>query len=266
MSKKQQFLEQVTVLDTETTGLNPQKAEIVELATARWENQSWSISSALFNALNGVPPESSAKNGISQRMVQDRPYFDESMSDVIHMLGSPRYFVAHNTAYDQPVMVANLTQAGEWELAEMFRSSDIWICTWRISRRIYQHSFTDQIYGQNYLRYRLDLPVPDSVGVHRAGDDVGVCAVLLERLIDDGLDQGILSGLEDLGPQLVRLTQEPIPVLSWPTGKHKGVALRDVPTDYYLWALDKMETLKESNPNRDRDLLASIQAELESRV
>jgi len=263
----QKFLEEATVLDTETTGLDSKTAEIIEFATALYQDGGWKIQSQLFNAPSGIPPESSAKNQISNRMVQGCPYFDESvMFDVLNMLGAPKYFVAHYAEYDQAVLVHSFERMNQNVVASMFANPDVWICTWRVARHIYSPSFQDKSYAQNYLRYKLDLPVPDNIGVHRADADVQVCGALLERLIEDGLAQGVLDPNREIGPQLVGLTQRAVPVKTWPTGKHKGQTLESIPTEYYLWSMENQGILRENDPGYDFDLAESVRRVLEARL
>ena len=70
-----EFYTSITVLDTETTNLLADQAEIVELAAARFDPQAgWVVRDRLFNARNGIPPAASAKNNISPRMIRDQPY------------------------------------------------------------------------------------------------------------------------------------------------------------------------------------------------
>lgn len=267
MSQVAQFLASVCVIDTETTGLDPTSAEIVELACGHYSNDEWHVTSQLFNTPTGIPPEASAKNQISNRMLAGQPYFNENhLLPILDMIGEPKYFVAHNTRYDSQVLSSSFARMKQPDLALMFATQELWICTWRIARRIYQHEFRDQIYGQNYLRYHLDLPVPDSLGVHRAGDDVMVCGVMLERLVEDAIRLGFVSSDMPIGPQMVTLTMAPIPVLSWPNGKYRGQTLQSIPTDYYLWAIENQGSLQEANPGYDFDLAESVRQELETRL
>ena len=135
-----------------------------------------------------------------------------------------------------------------------------------MSQRIYQHTYKDQLYGQNYLRYKLDLDVPADMGVHRAGADVQVCGKLLERLMVDALEQGMLDITQPLAPQMLSLTHDPILVSVWPMGKYRDQPLEKIPTDYFLWALDNLSVLNEKNPGHSRDLIASVTVELEKRL
>jgi DNA polymerase III epsilon subunit-like protein len=262
------FLNSVTVIDTETTHVDANQASIVELATAHHiDGEGWRVNSELFSVLGGIPPEASAKNQISNRMLANRPSLGDSMPQVVDMLNILKsYWVAHNANYDRTVLVNNFVRINQPELAQLFAQTDRWICTWRLSKIAYQHSFVDQVYGQNYLRYRLDLPVDDSLGVHRAGDDVRVCAALLERIVADLIDQGQINTNQPIGEQLVTLSNSPITLAVWPLGKHRGRLVSDLQLDYLVWALDNVQSLDERNTLFDPDLLETVRAELERRL
>lgn len=263
---KRDFLALVTVLDTETTNPLPEQAEMVELATAHYHN-GWTVQESLFGIDGGIPPEASAKNQISNRMIAGLPTFGDSVEKVLGMLDLDRpYLVAHNARYDRTVLAHSWRRADMAELADIVDQDDRWICTWRLSKHAYQHTFSDQLYGQNYLRYRLDLPVDDNLGVHRAGADVQVCAALLERLIDDLLDQHKIKANRPLGPQLVSLTQQPIVLKIWPLGKHRGTPVADLETDYLIWAVDNVKSLDPADPSFDIDLYETVRHNLESRL
>lgn len=270
MSKAEQdFFEAVWAIDTETTGQDPSTAEIVEFGMTLWDGQSWATSSQLVRPLDRIPAEASAKNCISNRMVAGQPTFEQYVPTLTEAVvnHSPRWLVAHNANYDQQILSGACQRAGQSELAAWFDQPDIWICTWRLSKRLLHHSFADTGgYGQNYLRYALDLPVDDSLAVHRAGPDSAVCAALLAKLVNVALEQGAINSKQPLGPQLAKLSQEHIPVPTWPIGKHKGQPIGSVPTDWFLWALDNVDRLNPKHASHDRDLLESVRVELETRL
>lgn len=260
------FLRLASVVDTETTHTDPQQAVIVELAVASYAGR-WQVMDSLFGLNGSMPPEASAKNQISNRMLEGLPTFANSVLQSVDMIDLNRpWLVAHNAAYDRTVLAQNWRSAGESELADWVDDPNRWICTWRLSKLAYQHQFTDQLYGQNYLRYKLDLPVPDSVSVHRAGADVQVCAALLERLIKDLIELGSIDPQQPLGPQLVCLTQQPLLLKYWPLGKHRGRLLTELETDYLLWAVDNVPSLNPEGSSFDGDLYESVRLTLESRL
>lgn len=268
MSHIEEFKRNITVIDTETTNLYPDRCEIVELAGTKWNGTGWETSSMLLGAYQGIPPEASAKNNISQRMIENLPKFDQASRAAKAIIGWPNtgWYIAHNAAYDRAALkttFAKMESAADIKLCD---DDSRWICTWRLSKRLLGHEFADVEYGLSYLRYRLDLPVPDDTEVHRAGADTLVCATLLDVLIDIGIRHGDIDPSIDLGTQLVSLSWDHLTVATWPFGKHKGLPLANLDNDYYAWALKNVSSLNENDPAYDRDLAESVRVVLEKRL
>ena len=253
---------QIMVLDTECTHAQPDQAEIVELAVATWD-QEWSYEHSLFGSKQPMPPEASAVTHIHPDWISHLSTFDQSMEQVVPMLVKDQsYFVSHNVNYDRHVLMRNLENLGN-DLVNWVSDPDKWICTLRLSRRAWPHMMS---HAQTYLRYALDLDVDQNLVSHRAWPDTQVCVSLFMRLVDELVSQGLLDADEDLAPQLVRLTQAPIPVTTWPFGKHKGKAFGDLDTDYLLWCVDNLKYLDPQDVDHDADLSESVRAELERRL
>lgn len=263
------FRHSVTVIDTETTHLIPEKCEIVEIAGARCINNTWVTDNMLLGSYDPIPPEASAKNNISKKMIAGLLPFDKSLDKVEKILDWPtsRYWVAHNAGYDRAALKTAFGRIKNDEYVAICDDLSRWICTWRLSKHILINEFDDTQYGLSYLRYRLDLDIPDSTGVHRADADTLVCAKLLDKLIEIGVSNGTLNANEELGPQLTELSWRFIPIKKWPIGgKHKGVLLTDLDNDYYSWALKTLDQLKEGSPTYDADLAESIILVLSKRL
>ena len=260
--KYNQLWRDVLVLDTECTHADPTQAEIVELAVATWD-KTWQYECELFGSQQPMPPEASAVTHIHPDALVDLPTFVNSPEQVIPMLVSDRnYYVSHNIKYDRDVLSRNLHQIDP-DLAHMVTDPDRWICTLRLSRRAWPQAHS---HAQSYLRYWLNLSVPHDLISHRAEPDTQVCVHLLDRVVQELVDQGHLNANTDLAPQLVRLTQAPIPVSTWPFGKHKGKSFTDLDTDYLLWCLDNLKYLNEQDPDHDPDLAEAVRLTLESRL
>lgn len=268
MQSIESFLTCTSVIDTETTNLLPESAEIVEIAAAHRSDGTWMTKGMLLGAQRGIPPAASAKNNISQRMIEGRPTFGDIQDEIRALIKWPTqtYWVAHNAAYDRAVLKQSWNQLGYQKDAALCDDDTRWICTWRLSRHILGHSFDDIEYGLNYLRYFLDLPVPDSLRLHRAADDTYLCAVLLERLVAMAIEQGLVDPSLDVGQQLNRISSSPIPIKTWPFGKYRGQPLSDTPNDYYSWALGNVDSLKEGSSAYDPDLAESVRQVLEARL
>lgn len=261
------FLSSVSVIDTETTALYPDKAEIVEIAGARYQDPIWEVNSRLLGAKNGIPPEASAKNHISNRMIEGLPTFVDMQDEVRQVLGwNRKWLVAHNCQYDQDVLMHAWARVGSGEDAEISMDRSKWICTYRLSKHLLDVDFNDMQYNLSYLRYKLDLPVPDGTEAHRAGADTLTCALLFEFLVDYALATDRVTIGPDLGDQIHSLCWSPIITTIWPYGKNRGRLLSEIETDYYVWAMQNMDALNEDKAGYDPDLAASVAAELEKRL
>jgi DNA polymerase III epsilon subunit-like protein len=267
MNKILEFISSVLVLDTETTNLYPELAEIVEIAEAHWFDDGWSTTGMLLGAKNGIPAAASAKNNISNRMIDGLPTFGESIDDMRKLLRwpKPEYYVAHNANYDRKVLAKAWEEHGNSADVHICKNDRRWLCTWRLSRHILAHDFDDMEYGLNYLRYKLDLPVSDDIRLHRATDDTYLCAILLEYLVNAAIKNGMISSDDKIGPQLNQLCWSPIIQATWPFGKYKGKLLKEIPNDYYTWAFKNVESLKEDSADHDMDLSESVRQVLEQR-
>jgi len=261
------FLSSVTVLDTETTNLHPEQAEIVEIAAARYDGQNWTVSSRLLGSREPIPPEASAKNHISQRMINGKPLFEDVTDEISSMLEwkGASYFVAHNCPYDQTVLAKSWLECGRQQDAGRSESRSNWICTYRLAKQLLRFDFKDMQYNLSYLRYKLDLPVNDDLPSHRADADTLICAVLFEFLVDYALAMQMITDGPDIGDQVHHLCWRPLTITTWLFGKNKNKPLSEIPDDYYAWALQNMDALNEDKPGFDPDLAASVAAELERR-
>ena len=267
MNNIEQFKSQCTVLDTETTNCIPQHAEIVEISGYVWNND-WTCNGEILLGTNlPIPPEASAKNNISQRMISGLPKFDEQISSIKTILNwdYSKYFVAHNCRYDQTVLAKAWYNAGYPSEQNIATNNNYWICTYRLAKHILG-DFDDMQFNLGYLRYRLDLDVSENIGSHRARDDTLVCCRLLDTLIDIGVATDVIDPNQPIGPQLNRICWSPFVIKTWPFGKNKGKLLSELPTDFYLWALDKLDILNDQNPSYDWDFAESVRIELESRI
>ena len=106
------------------------------------------------------------------------------------------------------------------------------ICTLSLARKLW--SDLDS-YSQSALLYFLKRQSAKELlkNAHSALADVGICAVILQRAIE----QLGVKTIEDLWDQseLARVSSV------MPFGKHKGLPLSEVPSDYRRWLLGKTD-------------------------
>jgi len=86
--------------DTETTGLNPKKDRIVELAAVKYRNgQILEQRTWLVNPGRSIPPWAERIHGISTDMVRDEPPFDRVYEEFAEFIDGA-VLVAHNARFD----------------------------------------------------------------------------------------------------------------------------------------------------------------------
>jgi exodeoxyribonuclease X len=171
-----------------------------------------------------IPHEAMAVHHITDDMVA-------GATGSIDVLGSPDYFAAHNADYEQ----------------KFFGTGRPFICTWKVALRLWPEASS---HGLQFLRYHLGLaPRPEEcVPPHRAGPDAYLCAVLMERILEDGR-----ASLDDM----VRWSSGPALLPRITFGKHKGSKWEDAPTDYLDWIVNKSDM--------DRDVKANAKHHLKAR-
>ena len=234
-------------LDTETTSVDTKEAEILQLAhTVDFHGEPANI---LYRSVKPIPPEASAIHHISNRMIRGLPTFGQKVEPIQSLVAQgARFYVAHNADFDKNVIINSCKRDGLDDEAAHFEAAR-WICTWRLAKAVLGVDYTKLQYNLSYLRYALDLDVPDDLPAHDGRADVIVCAKLFEMLVELAvMDKKIYPG-QDLGEQLYDLCWQPKKVETWPFGKYKGQKLADIPTDFYMWAIDKVDSLQEGHEN-----------------
>jgi DNA polymerase-3 subunit epsilon len=91
------------ILDTETTGLDPARDEIIELALIELDG---SVAIDTFiQSRQPIPIEATAIHGITDDMLQGKPTFPEVWERLAPYLSRP--IIIYNAAYDIPMLAYN---------------------------------------------------------------------------------------------------------------------------------------------------------------
>lgn len=246
-----------TIVDIETTSLDGDTGEIIEAATARYKGDDWVVESKLFGSNNPIDPMSSSMTHISNRMIEGLPKFGEEIGEDLSIVAYDwaLYRVAHNAQYDRAFIAKKVSDLG-YDTVD-FQNANDWICTLNLAKKLLEGKV--QSFKLNYLRYALDLDVCDDYIAHRAGNDVYITGKLFEYLVMIMIEEGLLDLDGNIGEQILLYTNKIEPYQVWPFGKYKGTAFSEVPDDYYSWALDNMDALKEGNERYDPRLVKSIE-------
>ena len=164
----------IAVLDTETTGFDPQYHELIEIAVAMIVIDDQGRVIAVENFRSGmqqpcrpIEPEISRITGITAEMVEGKRFVPQQIAD---HLAEADACLAFNVAFDRRHLEELVPQVGAMP----------WICAmadvdWRAI------GFDGR--AQGYLLMQADLFNPVS---HRAGDDVASLVNLLAHVCKDG--------------------------------------------------------------------------------
>lgn len=268
MNKIQEFLSNVLVIDTETTGLlEDANAEIIEVAGGQLINGQWEVAELLLGSNLPISPEVSSVNYISNKMIEGLPTFEEGIEQVeeILALGNNFVFVAHNAPFDRDMLIKQYkSYHPSRRTFSQYHDPNNWLCTLRLAKVLSPPGA--EKFNLGYLRYFLELDVDDALPAHRAAADVTTCGRLLEELLEIAVVRGAINVEEAIFPQLIALCNKPINITKWPFGKHRGKDLNDIPTDYYMWAIENMDFLNQSHAKYDSDLADSVTKALEARL
>ena len=90
-----------TVIDLETTGLDPSACEIIELGLSRFENGRLKDTySQLVKPSTDIPGEITRLTGIDDGMVARAPVIDEVFENFAELLADSSWIVGHNISFD----------------------------------------------------------------------------------------------------------------------------------------------------------------------
>lgn len=126
------FIEEYTVLDLETTGLDPAFDEIIEIAAIKYLNgEKVSEFNTLVKPKNRIDEYITRLTGITNEMVNDAPEIEFILPDLMQFLGDS-VIIAHNANFD-----INFLYDNYWLYFNKCFKNDF-IDTMRLSRRLFK--------------------------------------------------------------------------------------------------------------------------------
>ncbi|MHB8130479.1 MAG: exonuclease domain-containing protein [Mobilitalea sp.] len=163
------FIADYVVLDLETTGLDPQYDEIIEIAAVKFVNgEKVSEFTTLIKPDNKIDGYIEQLTGITNEMVKDAPKIKSVLPKLYQYLGDS-VIIAHNANFDVNFMYDNYMTHLNQEFSNNF------IDTMRISRRLFKD-----------IRHRLiDLAAEFNISFdvqHRAMADCEVTQKVYEHM------------------------------------------------------------------------------------
>ncbi len=102
-----------TVIDLETTGLNPKKNAITEITAIQFvQNQDTGKYTTLVKPTEPIPPEVEQLTGIGNELVQGAPAPVIALSELCAFMGPNPVLVGHNVQFDVSFLREKLDQTG----------------------------------------------------------------------------------------------------------------------------------------------------------
>ncbi|MDE2030911.1 MAG: hypothetical protein KGI58_01465 [Patescibacteria group bacterium] len=233
-------MKKIIFLDTETTGNEPVKDFLCQLAY-KTEEETFC---ELFKPPIPIPPEASAVTHITNKMVADKKVFQESdnYGPTKLLLEDPTsVMVAHNAKFDTAIIEK-----------EGIIPANI-ICTLRVSRALDKKNVIPQ-YKLQYLRYYLDIDI--EADAHDALGDVLVLEQLYKRLLDKIMKEDNIDE-EKAIDKMIDISSRPSLMNSFAFGKYNGKTIeevRDIDPGYLEWMLAQ----KEQNPDNEEDWIYTL--------
>lgn len=222
-------------LDCETTGLDLEKDQIIEIALVRFNfDQVLDSFETLIDPSIPIPEASTAIHHITDAMVAGKPKIGEIIPKVFDFLGKS-ILVGHGITTD----VTFISNAAKRLSIPSRLSSHPFVDTLRLAR-LYGESPTNSL---ETLRRHFNIA---EEGAHRAMNDVVVNVEVFKYL----------SRHFKTTEQMLERLKSPIALKTMPLGKYKGRCFSDISYEYLQWA---------SHQKFDQDLLFSIKTELKKR-
>ncbi len=162
----------LVLIDLETTGVNPHRDRIIEIAAIRYEpgQPTLLLDSLVRTADLQVGP--THVHGIVPEMLADAPTFAELLP-ALRAVAEGAIMVAHNASFENGFLGAELERAGgAWGLPRL--------CTVRLSQRLHADRPKRGGHRLGELAQHYGVPV---VAAHRALGDVVMMAHLLIRML-----------------------------------------------------------------------------------
>ncbi len=229
--KKETFI----CLDCETTGLDPLKDKIIEVAVVKFTfSETLQEFDSLVDPECEIPAESLAIHHITSEMLQGKPKMKDVVAEVLNMVGD-HIIVGHGISFDVQMIATSARAAAVPVSIQNNRLID----TLRLARA-YGDSKTNSLV---MLASHFNVPI---VETHRAMADVLLNIAVFKHLV----------ARYKTTEQIFKILSEPIRMRTMPLGKHKGRPFSELPLDYLQWA---------SKMDFDQDLLFSIRLELKER-
>lgn len=172
-------LGQYVIVDIETTGLEPDKSEIIEIGALKTEGtKETDVYTTLIDPKCAIPEKIVSITGITREMTLGKPDIKKALSDLLSFC-SGRVLVAHNVDFD----ISFLRHHAEKHLKKTLNNRTI--CTLKIARSLFPGLRNHKL---GTLAEHLGVP---ALNPHRAMGDVETTFYVWNKLITVLAEKGI---------------------------------------------------------------------------
>lgn len=167
------------IIDIETTGLYPEKSEIIEIGAIKTDGtKAVDVFATLIEPEAEIPKEIEALTGISQEMTMGKPRAKQALSELLSFIKND-VLVAHNSDFDIPFIKHHLQKQLKKEINNKV------LCTMKIARAVVPGI---KSYKLHILAEHLGVPVMNR---HRAMGDCETTYHVWTKLIEVLSSKGI---------------------------------------------------------------------------
>ncbi|MEX6508907.1 exonuclease domain-containing protein [Jiella sp. M17.18] len=210
----------VRVIDTETAGQRLEEDAVIEIGSVDLDLATGAIANPMqtFCDPTGavINPHARKVHQISDEMLLGAPPFSEAVKP----FAAAPTFAAQRASFDR----------------SRLRLTGRWLCTHKLALRAFPHVRAHGL--QSLVKYvPLDLspvaPMLQGLHPHRALYDALCTAVLLRRIAETLMPRCL--DVADFLERAERVSNEPALLAKLRFGRHKGIELSKVPSDYLEW-------------------------------
>ena len=239
----------VLYLDTETTGIDPETAQICEVAFilstyndfSRMHEQDIDLIELVLPQ-DPIPPEASAIHHITNSMLEGKPPLESISDDIQDLVSQADLICAHNLPFDLGILSRQLPDIFSDIKPEMKLDS------LRLSRHIWP---SIPSHALQVLRYRFGLDSSIAGDAHRALFDTE----LVRSLVEFAIEQRLTTSKN--WKELVEFTQSSLEIKIFSFGKYRGQLVEDIVAqdeDYVRWLL-RQQWIPDDYPDLYQTLL-----------
>jgi len=183
------FPTEYTIIDLETTGLNPEFDEIIEVAAIKVRNQEITdVYSSLVKPMREIDAFIEELTGITNAMLADAPSLDDILPEYMNFLSND-ILIGHNVSFDINFLYDNLLSKN------LPLITNDYVDTLRLSRKIYpewkHHRLKD-------LVKNLNIDISSFMQFHRALGDCGILMACTAQMMNDVVEKyGTIESFEN---------------------------------------------------------------------